>query len=171
MNTSTFLNSLRVRADVPLVFRAGNESVAPGYHLTEVKAVSYRTMDCGALAHNWTESQFEIWVPKSEKEGESRGHMPANKFLHIVDRVQKDVHLDDTSEARIFASFGNFPASLYTIAGINAENNMLIVDLNPDLARCKSRERREAAATAGSSVGGCGCSSKIEESAEVSCCA
>jgi hypothetical protein len=127
-------------------------------------------MDCGAMAHKWTETQFELWVADSAEEAESRGHMQASTFLRIVARVQKEVALDENGEARIFASFGQFPASLYTIAGVSVENNQLVVELSPDRTRCRARERREAAEVAAPSASECGCGSKIEKRADVTCC-
>lgn len=145
MNTSSFLTVLRTHAGLPLVFRAGGDLVAPGYHLTEVKRVSYETMDCGAMTHRWTENQFEVWVPASAGATADRGHMPAGKFLRIVDRVDAELPLEGDAIARIHASFPGHPAALYEIADAAVRDGRLWVELRPDRTRCKAAERRAAA--------------------------
>lgn len=165
MKTSSFLTSLRANASLPLVFRAGRETVLPGYHLTEVKRVTYETLDCGAKTHRWTETQFEVWAPGLEKIIPGRGHMPVEKFLKIIGQVESELPFHGESEARIFASLNGQPASLYEIDAVRAQDGKLWVELNADRARCKAAERKLASATGGC----CGSSSKKEAGAV--CCA
>ena len=149
MNTSSFLQILREHGDLPLVFRAQGEIVSPGYHLTEVKRVSYETMDCGAMTHRWAETQFEIWVPPLADVTPGRGHMPAGKFLRIIDRVEKQLPLHGDVVARIHASFEGQPAALHDIEAVNVRDGRLWVELVPDRTRCKAAERRVADLTGG----------------------
>lgn len=184
MNTSSFLAALRAHASLPLVFRAGGDVVSPGYHLTEVKRVSYETMDCGATAHRWSESQFEIWAPARETQEPGRGHMSAGKFLRIIDRVEAELPLQGEATARIHASFRSQPAALYEVAALEARDGQLWIELSPDQTRCKAAERRLAAATGhccGSFVNsaaepesadaGCGCGTPQKDQTEAACCA
>lgn len=186
MKTSAFLASLRTHSRLPLVFRAGLETVSPGYHLTEVKRVSYETMDCGAMTHRWSETQFELWVPAAADFTPGRGHMPAEKFLRIIDRVEAELPLNGEAEARIHASFAGQPAALYEIESIAARGGQLAIELRPDRTRCKAAERRLAAlapACCGSatddesstaesaSACGCGTGAVSTEKAAVACCA
>jgi len=183
MNTSSFLTALRAHASIPLLFRAGREIVSPGYHLTEVKRVAYETMDCGAMLHRWTETQFELWVPDADKRVAGRGHMPAEKFLRIVQRVEAELPLDGEAPARIYAAFGDEPAALYDVAGLVAKDDGLWVELTADRTRCKAAERRFAAGTGSCCDGGaegprretaeagCGCGTKQADTSAVACCA
>ena len=142
MQTSTFLAELRTHAGLPLVFQRGDKTVSPSYHLTEVKRVSYETMDCGAITHRWAESQFEVWVPAAPEAG--RTHMAAGKFLKIVDRVQADLPLAEAVTARVLVAFGAEPAALHDIGAVRVADGKLRVELVPDRARCKAAERRSA---------------------------
>jgi hypothetical protein len=160
MKTSSFLAALRSHPSLPLVFRAGREIVSPGYHLTEVKRVSYETMDCGAMTHRWAESQFEIWVPALADTTAGRGHMSAEKFLKIVNRVESELPLNGDATARIHASYNGEPAALYDIEEITARDGTLWIGLTPDRTRCKAAERRAVSAT-----GAC-CGSASDEPAE-----
>src|SRR4051812_5105239 len=101
MNTSSFLSALRSNGRLPLVFQVGGKIVNPGYHLTEVKRVSFETMDCGAMTHRWAETQFEVAAPRVVNDASNRGHMPAEKFLKIVDRVEAKLPLNGSAAARI----------------------------------------------------------------------
>lgn len=162
MNTSAFLTALRAHPALPLVFRCGSATLASGYHLTEVKRVSYETMDCGAMTHRWAETQFELWVPPLVGGLPGRGPMSAGKFTAIIDRVDKELPLDDETEARVHASLGAHPAALYDIAALHVHEGQLLVELTPDRTRCKSAERRAASLT-----GGC-CGSAASAAADTS---
>jgi hypothetical protein len=181
MNTSSFLAALRANSALPLVFRAGQHVVPPGYHLTEAKRVFYETFDCGSMLHRWSESQFEIWAPAGEKIVPGRGHMPAEKFLGIIDRVQAELPLNGEATVRIHASFSGEPAALYGIDAINPRDGQLRIELSPDKTRCKAAERRTAVTDAccGTTTDepekkkeavGCGCGS-TERAAATACCA
>ncbi len=175
MKTSAFLAALRAHSALPVVFRTGNVVISSHYHLTEVKRVAYETMDCGAMTHRWAETQFELWVPPLVGALPGRTHLPAGKFLAILDRVEKELPLDGETPARIFVALGNAPAALYDIAAVTAHDGQLHVELTADRARCKAAERRAAALT-----GGCcgtaadeesGCCSNSSEKNAAACCA
>lgn len=149
MKTSAFLATLRTNPGLPVVFRTGAHAVSPHYHLTEVKRVSYETMDCGAMTHRWAETQFELWVPPLVGGLPGRDHMPAGKFIAIIDRFEKELPLAGDTEARIHVSLGDHPAALYAIASLHEYEGRLWVELTPDRTRCKAAERRAAALTGG----------------------
>lgn len=164
MKTNAFLSALRAHAGLPLVFQSDSGHVSPGYHLTEVKEVSFRTMDCGAMAHRWTENQFELWVPPSAEEATDRGHMPADKFLRIVDRVQREIPLDGDADAKVYAAVGDLPAVTYSVESVGGQGERLVVSLRADAARCKARERRVGQAC------GCGTVNASAAAAPAACC-
>lgn len=181
MKTSSFLTALRSHATLPLLFRAGRDIVSPGYHLTEVKRVAFETMDCGAMTHRWSESQFEIWVPSGSKDTANRGHMPAEKFLRIIDRVEAELPLQGDASARIHASFNGQPAALYDVEVATARDGKLWIELSPDRTRCKAAERRSAAGGAAccgagaeepaeKESAGCGCSTAKAGATATACC-
>lgn len=149
MKTTAFLAALRSHSALPLVFRAGSAAISSHYHLTEVKRVAYETMDCGAQTHRWSETQFELWVSPLVGALPGRGHMPAAKFLAILDRVEQALRLDGEATARVFVALGDAPAALYDIASVTAHEGRLRVELTADRTRCKAAERRVASLTGG----------------------
>jgi hypothetical protein len=181
MKTSSFLAELRRHSNLPAVFRAGGSAIAPHYHLTEVKRVNYETMDCGALAHRWSETQLELFEPSTAEAG--RTHMPARKFLQIIDRVERDLPLRPDAVVRIHAAFQGQPAALYDVATMTVVDGALSIELSPDRTRCKAAERRaclvggggdvpaRAETTTAQTSGGCGCASATSAPAEAACCA
>jgi hypothetical protein len=181
MKTSSFLAELRRHSNLPTVFRAGENFIAPHYHLTEVKRVSYETMDCGALSHRWSETQLELFEPPTPEIG--RTHMPARKFLQIIDRVERDLPLQSDAVVRIHAAFQGQPPALYDVAGIAVIDGALSIELSPDRTRCKAAERRACLIGGGGAVpdraetfaaqvgGGCGCAATTSAPAEAACCA
>lgn len=183
MKTSSFLATLRANPGLPVVFRTGTHAISSHYHLTEVKRVSYETMDCGGMTHRWAETQFELWVPPLIDGLPGRGHMPAGKFISIIDRVEKELPLDGQSAARVHVSLGDHPAALHDIVSLHEYEGRLWVELAPDRTRCKAAERRVAALTggccgsaetaetaAGAPATAC-CGSAPAEPARASCCA
>jgi hypothetical protein len=180
MKTASFLTALRQQASLPLVFRTADHVVSPGYHLTEVKRVTYDTMDCGGLTHQWSETQFEIWVPPLSGLTPGRTFLSADKFLRIINRVEAALPLAGETTARVHASFAGQPAALYEITSLAAADGRLWVNLAPDRTRCKAAERR-LGSLAGCCVTreddgpaeseGCGCASSAStESARSVCC-
>jgi hypothetical protein len=168
MNTADFLDTLRNHPELELVFSAAGRAIAAGYHLTEVKRVSFETMDCGGAQHRWSESQFELWhVPLSGVLGD-RGWMAAGKFLKIVQRVEGELPLDPLAEARVHAELEG-RAALYRVASMRTEEGILRVELVVDRTRCKSAERWIAGM-----AGGCCGSGEVAASsggAAAVCCA
>jgi len=50
-----------------------------GYHLTELKAASFDTVDCGAQKNQWNETIVQLWVPEEEENGEKK-----NECTHVT---------------------------------------------------------------------------------------
>src|SRR5882757_6476119 len=84
MKTSDFISELRRAPSNQLIFvDLDGHSVHRGYHLTELKAISLRTVDCGGQTNQWQETIAQLWVPSDP----DRDDMTAGKFLKIVDKV------------------------------------------------------------------------------------
>src|SRR5436189_3334991 len=92
MRTQDFISRLRKAAAKALVFINSNgATIHGGYHLTELKAASFDTVDCGAQKNQWTETIVQLWVPEEDYNGE---FMTAAKFLSIYDKVARLIALD-----------------------------------------------------------------------------
>ena len=112
-----------------------------GYHLTELKAASFDTVDCGAQKNQWNETIAQLWVPEAEENGEM---MTAAKFLSIYDKVARLIPLDPTADIRFEYGDQNFPPSNYHVGNISENRTELRVQLRLPQATCKARDRRQS---------------------------
>ena len=135
--TKSFLDTLRAAPDLPLEFRLYGESLVPaGYHVTEVKAVSIESMDCGGKAGAWRETVIQL-MDGSAAEAEL-GFMTTAKFLGIYDRVVARVPVHAEAEIRI--EYGNVtqPAMQYHLSGVDVQAARVVVGLQQPGVMCKA---------------------------------
>lgn len=152
--TGAFLAAVRAAApDQRLVFQLdGVPLIGPGYHVTEVKAVTTEAMDCGGVADQWRETVIQLWNPGEEPES---GHMAAGKFLAIYDRVA--AHVPVAAEAEVRFEYGDLgrPAIHYHVADVEPDGERLLVHLRAPLVTCKARDRDALACRGGADDENC----------------
>jgi hypothetical protein len=145
MKTREFIEQLRGSHGNQVVFvDENNTTIHGGYHLTELKAATFDTVDCGGQKNRWNETIVQLWVPEDE---ESDEFMTADKFLSIYDRVSGMIALDPEAEIRCEYGDENFPPSNYHVAKVTEVTDTIRVELHPPQATCKARDRREAGAS------------------------
>jgi len=144
MTTEEFIFALRRAPNQPLLFvdRAGHV-VHRDYHLTEIKAASFDTVDCGGQVNHWRETIVQLWVPEHAEPT----YMTAGKFVKIFDKVSHMVPLDTEAEVRIEYGDENFFPSIYHVRAVMQERDATHVLLEPPTATCKARDRRLASAS------------------------
>ena len=141
MTTSEFINALRqVPRDRLIFVNAAGVAVHAGYHLTEIKAAHFESVDCGGQTNRWNETIVQLWVP-AETDDE---YMPAGKFLSIFDRVTRMIPLETEAEVRVEYGDENFFPSLYHVESVTREDGNTRVLLAPPATTCKARDRRLA---------------------------
>src|SRR5438270_14014896 len=68
MTTKDFIARLRRTPEQALVFvNSDGETIHAGYHLTEIKAAKFDTIDCGGKKNRWNETIMQLWVPEDER--------------------------------------------------------------------------------------------------------
>jgi Family of unknown function (DUF6428) len=141
MKTKDLITAIRRSAGKRLLFTNGNgDTIHPGYHLTEIKAVTYDTVDCGGQKNRWNETILQLWVPAAADED----YMPADKFVSIYDKVRKLVSIDEDAEVRIEYGDENFSPTAYHVANVANDDEALRVVLEPPATTCKARDRARA---------------------------
>lgn len=134
--TVTFLLPLRQVSPRPLEFRLhGKELVPSGYHVTEVKAVTVESMDCGGKANSWRETVIQL-MDGSPVEAR-QGFMTTQKFLSIYDRVAAAVPIRPEAEVRIEYGNAAAPAMTYSVAGMDVQDDR-VVELALPGVQCKA---------------------------------
>lgn len=145
MNTSDFIAELRAAPENRLVFVNSHGSpVHPGYHLTELKAVSFQTVDCGGQLNRWNETVAQLWVPEVADAGD---YMRSAKFLQIFDKVSAMIPLNLAAEMRVEYGDENFFPSIYHVQSVTRQEGTTRVLLVPPATTCKARGRRINAST------------------------
>src|SRR5919206_2214059 len=106
MTTAEFIARLRRAPEKPLIFvNVDGETIHAGYHLTEIKAAKFDTVDCGGEKNRWNETIMQLWVPANER---SEEFMTAAKFLSIYDKVSRMIDVDPMAEVRFEYGDENF---------------------------------------------------------------
>ena len=148
MTTQEFIAALRKTPDHQLIFEnESGDSVHAGYHLTEIKAAHFDTVDCGGQTNRWNETILQLWVPAGSDKAD--GYMTAGKFLRIFDKVTAMIPLQLAAEVRVEYGDENFFPSLYHVEGVTGADGALRVRLTPPATTCKGRDRRLAEVGAG----------------------
>ena len=144
MTTHDFISRLREAPAKQLVFtNFDGATIHGGYHLTELKAASFDTVDCGAQKNQWNETIVQLWVLEEQENGE---FMTAAKFLSIYDKVARLIPIDPTADIRFEYGDENFPPSNYHVENVSENWTELRVQLQLPQATCKARDRRESGA-------------------------
>lgn len=138
MTTQELLNTLAMHPDRPLVFEVDGQTVAPGYHVTEVMNVTYESMDCGGRANFWRETVVQLMGPGPADPPE---FMTVQKFLGIYRRVAASVPVRDEAEIRFEYGDAARPAVHYHVGQVGLRGAYLVVRLSPPGVTCKARGR------------------------------
>jgi hypothetical protein len=145
VTTDDFINRLRRAPEKPLLFvNAEGDTIHAGYHLTEIKAAKFDTVDCGGEKNRWTETIMQLWVPAGET---SEQFLAAEKFLSIYEKVSSMIDVDPAAEVRFEYGDGNFFPSNYHVESVMDQADALLVELRPPQTTCKARDRRAAEAS------------------------
>ena len=147
------LDELRRHPAKPLVFSYAGRSIRPGYHVTEVKAGQFASLDCGANPESWS----EVFVQLLDVDDGGRTQMPAGRFAAIIRKVGERVPFDPDARLTFEISDGIEPMQLHRASLPVALDGEIRVLLSPRPATCKPRElafkeqsRSEAAGCCGS---------------------
>jgi hypothetical protein len=139
LKTNEFIAELRRAPENQLVFVDGNgHAVHTGYHLTELKAASLDTVDCGGQANQWQETIVQLWVPANL----DNNYMSAGKFLKISNKVRGIIPLNFDAAIRIEYGDENFFPSTYDVRSITHTEDVTRVLLRAPETTCKARDRR-----------------------------
>lgn len=138
-STLALLGVLRAGPQLPLEFHLhGEVLVGPGYHVTEVKAVTIEAMDCGGQADAWRETVIQLKDGSAREAGE--GFMTTRKFLGIYDRVAKSVPVRGEAEVRFEYGNSTLPAMQYHVTHVEPQGGRVIVHLRTPGVQCKASD-------------------------------
>jgi hypothetical protein len=141
MKTNEFISALRAAPNNQLMFvDLDGHAVHSGYHLTELKAASFETVDCGGQTNHWKETIVQLWVPANPEDD----YMTVHKFLKIFDQVHGMIPLNLDTEIRVEYGDEYFFPSTYHVRSVTSAQGVTRVLLEPPATTCKARGRRAA---------------------------
>jgi hypothetical protein len=137
--------------------------VQAGYHVTEVKAGSFVTLDCGGNPDAWQETILQVEdIPP--REGET--FMRVGKFRRILGQVDAKVRLNADARLTLEVSKPGEAMRVYDVADLAFTEDSAIVHLGERAAICKPRHRAAMASPSGASA----CCSPGTGTAASACC-
>ena len=145
MDTQTFLDSLKaLNPETRLLFRYGNKTVNPGYHVTEVMNAAYESVDCGGQANAWRETVVQLQGPRAD---DAPAFMTVGKFLSIYAQVTQSLPVQEEAELRL--EYGDLatPALRYHVTAVESRDDAVTVSLTPPGVTCKARGRAQTGLT------------------------
>jgi hypothetical protein len=154
---SAVLDALVPHAGKILVIEYGGRRIQPGYHVTEVKAGSFVTLDCGGNPDQWRETILQV---EDRAPDNGRTFMPVAKFRAILDQVAARIGLDPDARLTFEVGPPEAPMQVFDAEALQADDDNVVLRLVARAAICKPRHRamQEAASAAccGSAAGSCG---------------
>jgi len=149
-----------------LVLEYGDgRQVQAGYHVTEVKAGSFVTLDCGGNPDAWQETILQVEDIPARDGGT---FMKVGKFRRILGQVDAKVRLNADARLTLEVSQPGEAMRIFDVTDVAFTEDSAIVRLGKRPATCKPRHRAVAAA-AEAEAAAC-CSSGAAESAASGCC-
>ena len=109
--------------------------------MTEVKAGSFVTVDCGGNPDAWQETILQVEdLPASTEQPE---HMEVGKFLAILEKVAARVGLQPRSRLTFEVGPPGRPMQIFDVEAVRIEATSAVIELGPRSAICKPRHRVE----------------------------
>jgi hypothetical protein len=132
------LDALEPHASKPLLLEYAERVIQPGYHVTEVKAGAFVTLDCGGNPDRWQETILQIEDLPAQ---DGRDYMLAGKFRAILAQVAGRIAL--APEARLTFEVGmpGEPMRVFDVAAIEPRADRVTLRLVARSAICKPRHR------------------------------
>lgn len=144
----TLLGALEPHASKLLVLEYAGRTIQPGYHVTEVKAGSFVTLDCGGNPDRWHETILQVEDLPSH---DGRDHMLAGKFRTILDQVATRIELAAGARLTFEVGMPDEPMRIFDVCAMQPERDRVILRLAARSAICKPRHR----ATQGTASAAC----------------
>ncbi len=136
---ATVLAALAPHEDKALVIDYGDgREVQAGYHVTEVKAGSFVTLDCGNNPDAWQETILQVEdIPADE----GKTFMAVGKFRSILAAVDRKVKLNADARLTLEVSRPDEAMRVYDVAAVDIEEDRAVIRLGERPAICKPRHR------------------------------
>ena len=163
-------DALRAQQQNELVFEFNEQTIRPGYHVTEIKHGRISSLDCGSGTHQWNEVVIALLDGPVSRSNNREGYMTGTKFLQIVDTAMKTLP-EQNGEQLLFEFNGsNGVVQRFQITEIKAGQTQTHILLAGEQVVCKPAQRMNNSLSAQSNAETCCGSSTSQETAVNRCC-
>jgi len=139
MTTKEFLNILESNSDLPLLFeyKAG-AFTRMDYHITEIKNVTFDTVDCGGVRNQWKEVHVQLWENQLPEPNHRVDTKKALDIFNVVEKVRATY-----GDVPMKFEYGNkaFHTAVLPVGNVTVHANQIIVQLGVDQTSCKAQDR------------------------------
>lgn len=138
MTTQEFLNILTQHPNLPLYFEyQSGQFVRSDYHITEIKNVSYDTVDCGGVQNTWKETIVQLWENETP---EPQHSVDTTKALKIFEVVEKTRPTFKDTEVRFEYGNASFHTAVLAVDSVDISDK-IVVRLQGTKTTCKANDR------------------------------
>ena len=138
MTTQEFLDILTQNPSLPLYFEyQTGQFVRSDYHITEIKNVTYDTVDCGGVQNTWQETIVQLWenaIP------EPQHSVDTTKALKIFEVVEKTRPTFKDTEIRFEYGNASFHTAVLAVDSVDVSDK-IVVRLQGMKTTCKANDR------------------------------
>jgi Family of unknown function (DUF6428) len=132
------LSALATHDEKPLIIEYGGRQVQPGYHVTEVKAGSFVTLDCGGNPDAWQETILQVEDIPADN---GQTFMTVGKFRSILAQVNRKVRLSESARLTFEISQPGAAMQVFDAGEIAVTDDHAVIRLGARPAICKPRHR------------------------------
>lgn len=136
--------------ELPIVFTTESGEIAGGFHVTELKHQSVRSIDCGGNRHAWEEVVLELL------DGSGGAHMALGRLASILDRSLAEIPELAVPPVSVDYAPANRGLRRHAVASVAVEAGRLVIALREGQAQCKPRSQSGARPTTSGQGGCCG---------------
>ncbi|WP_186757993.1 DUF6428 family protein [Echinicola salinicaeni] len=139
MKTKEFIEIISQNPDLSLSFEyAQGKFVRSDFHITEIKNVTFDTVDCGGKRNQWEETHVQLWENQFVEPDHKVNAEKALKIFQVVENVRPTFQNTD-----IKFEYGNenFPTTILSVGEISQSDSSLVVKLYETGTTCKAKDR------------------------------
>jgi len=139
MKTKEFIDTLKKHPDLPLKFEyMQGRFVRSDFHITEIKNVSFDTVDCGGIRNQWDETHVQLWENEMVEAHHKVDSNKALKIFQVVEEVRPTFQ-----ETEIKFEYGNndFHTAVLAVGEIILTEDTLLIKLFETSTTCKAKDR------------------------------
>ncbi len=138
MKTQDFLSLMAEHPTKELVFEyKPDHFVGTNYHITEIKNIQVKSVDCGGRSDAWNETLIQLWESPSEI-GKAH-YMKVDKALSIIERVNAIHPVDQQAPLLFEYSNDQFHKANLEINNVALTSDKLVIKLFVPETDCKAK--------------------------------